>query len=89
MNGIKGHPMGRSFADNAAGLNRWPLTTCAPRGISNYSTAAASSFPCTGLLPLVVSKIELLPNDLASSSSAATAQQTRTGGREHRFSQIR
>ena len=81
MNGAKGHPLGPSFADDTAGLNRWLLTTGAPRGIRNYSTAAASSSPCTGLHPLVVSKIELLPNDLASSSSAATAQQPRTGGR--------
>lgn len=51
MNGIKGHPLGPSFADNAAGLNRWLLATGAPRGIRNYSTAAASSSPCTGQLP--------------------------------------
>ena len=88
MNVKKRHPLGPSFADDVAGLNRWLLTTSAPRVIRNYSTAASSS-PCTGLLPLGVSKIELLPNDLASSSSAATAQQPRTGGREHRFSQIR
>lgn len=89
MNGIKRHPLGSSFAVAAAGLHRRPAAAGAPRGTRNYSTAAASSSPCTGLLPLVVSKIELLPNDLASSSPAATAQQPRTGGREHRFSQIR
>ena len=34
-----------------------------------------------GQPPFVVSEIALLPNDLASSSSAATAQQLRTEGR--------
>lgn len=89
MNGVKGYPVGPSSAAVAAGLHRQPAAAGAPRGTRNYSTAAASTSPCTGLLPLVVSKIELLPNDLASSSSAATAQPPRTGGREHRLSQIR
>ena len=81
MNGVKGHPLEPSFAADATGLNRRPVAVGVPRGTRNYSSAAASSSPCTGLLPLVVSKIELLPNDLASSSLAATAQQPRTGGR--------
>ena len=41
----KSIPLGPSFADDTAGLNRWLLTTGAPRGIRNYSTAAASSSP--------------------------------------------
>ena len=51
MNGVKGHPLGPSFAVAAAGLHRRPAATGAPRGTRNYSTAAASSSPTRACFP--------------------------------------
>ena len=47
MNGVKGHPLGPSFAVAAAGLHRRHPATGAPRVARKFSTAAASSSPRT------------------------------------------
>ena len=51
MNGVKGHPLGPSFAVAAAGLHRRHTAAGAPRGTRNYSTAAASSSPTRACFP--------------------------------------
>lgn len=56
MNGVKWHPLGPSFADDVAGLNRWLLTTGAPCGARKLSTAAASSSPTWVLCTLQADK---------------------------------
>ena len=52
-----------------------------PRPHRNYSLRRRLPRPPCGPAPPGVSEIALLPNDLSSSSSAATAQQLRTEGR--------
>ena len=51
MNGVKGHPLGPSFAVAAAGLHRRHTATGAPRRTRNYSSAAASSSPTRACFP--------------------------------------
>ena len=48
LNGVKGHPMGPSFAVADAVRHRRPTVAGAPRGARKLSTAAASSFPARG-----------------------------------------
>ena len=61
MNGVKGHPLGPSFAVAAAGLHRRPTATGASRGTRNYSTAAASSSPTRACFPPACPSSLLLP----------------------------
>ena len=61
MNGVKGHPLGPSFAVAAAGLHRRPSAAGAPRGTRNYSTAAASSSPTRACFPPACPSSLLLP----------------------------
>ena len=48
MNGVKGHPLGPSFAVVDVVRHRRPTAADAPRGAGNPSTAAASSSPARG-----------------------------------------
>ena len=61
MNGVKGHPLGSSFAVAAAGLCRRHTATGAPRGTRNYSTAAPSSSPTRACFPPACPSSLLLP----------------------------
>lgn len=96
MYGVKGHPLGPSFAVAAAGLYRRPSAAGAPRGTRNYSTAAASSSPTRACFPPACPSCSLhyffskvfagipryfYPNLASTLRSAATAQQLRTEGR--------
>ena len=51
MNGVKGHPLGPSFAVAAGGLHRRPVAAGAPCGIRNCSTAAASPSSARACFP--------------------------------------
>ena len=61
MNGVKGHPLGPSFAVAAAGFHRRPVAAGAPRGTRNYSTAVASSSPTRACFPPACPSSLLLP----------------------------
>ena len=65
MNGVKGHPLGPSFAVAAGGLHRRPVAAGAPCGIRNCSTAAASPSSARACFPPACPKSHCFPTTFA------------------------
>jgi len=61
LNGVKGHPMGSSFAVADAVRHRRPTAAGAPRGARKLSTAAASSSHARACFPPARPSSLLLP----------------------------
>ena len=64
LNGVKGQPLGSSFAVVAAGPHRRPAAAGAPCGIRNYSTAADSPSPARACFPPACPKSHRSPTTL-------------------------
>ena len=65
MNGVKGHPLGPSFAVAAGGLHRRSVAAGAPCGIRNCSTAAASPSSARACFPPACPKSHCFPTTFA------------------------